>query len=76
MNLSIVVNVTQVGISMDLHGYREDPLILELIRPAQLTQYRRSLEESNPDMRYASVGQVALMLAKRMYPELPVKLCD
>lgn len=74
MNLSIVVNVTQVGIAMDLHGYREEPLMLELLSYRQLTEYRRTLEQSNPDMRYAVIGQVALMLAKRMYPELPVTL--
>ena len=74
MKLSIVVNCTLVGVSMDLHGYRDEPLMLELIRPAQLTQFRRTLEKTNPDMAHACMGQVALILGQRMYPELPVSL--
>jgi len=74
MSLSVIVNVTQVGIAMDLHGHLEEPICLELISYGQLTQYRRTLEESNPGMAHACIGQVALMLGQRMYPELPVAL--
>lgn len=72
--MHISVSVTQCGISMDLIGYKDDPIMLALISPSQLTQYRKTLEESNPDMEYATLGQVGLMLGKLMYPELSVKL--
>lgn len=70
MQLSIVVNVTQVGIAMDLHGHREEPVMLALISFDQLTQFRDTL---GPNMRHAVLGQVALMLAERMYT-LPVSI--
>ena len=73
MKPSIVVNCTQVGIAMELHGHKPDPVMLELISYAQLTSFRATLEQTNPGMRHACIGQVAVMLAEKMYT-LPVTL--
>jgi hypothetical protein len=57
---------------MELHGHAAEPVILACVSPAQLGRFRDKLAESNPDMRYAAIGQLAVALAKDAFPSLTV----
>jgi hypothetical protein len=65
---------------MELHDHPHDdgaggltsaPILLELIRPAELSAYRAELAKSNPDYRHAVMGQIAVMYANRIYQHVP-----
>ena len=64
--------VNQIGVAMELHGHRDEPITLDLIGWSELGAYRNSLAESNPDMRHATIGQLAVMYAHRIYPSVTV----
>ena len=66
--------INQCGIAMELHNppSRKEPITIVLIRVSQLGTYRDKLAESNPDMRYASIGQLAIGLANRMFTGVTV----
>ena len=64
--------LSQVGVAMELHEHSDKPITLDLIRPAELGAYRAYLAESNPDYRYATIGQLAVMYANRIFRGISV----
>jgi hypothetical protein len=69
--------ISQVGVAMELHGHvradgRTDPVTLVLIRPAEMEAYRVELAKSNPDYRHAVMGQLAVMYANKIFPNIAV----
>ena len=58
--------INQCGVAIEEHGRACGPLTLCLLSVDQLGAYRAQLSESNPDMRHASIGQLAVGLAKEM----------
>jgi hypothetical protein len=70
MEIRAVVN--QCGIAMELHGHGPAPVMLDLIRYQELGAFRADLAKSNPDMRHAAIGQLAVMYAARIYPSVTV----
>lgn len=60
---------------MELHGHAPQPITLDLIRPAELNAYRAHLAEENPDYRHATLGQLAVMYANRVYQNVTVSQC-
>lgn len=60
------VVLSQCGAALELHGVNDIPITLLLLRPTQLEYYRDVLSEQNPDMRHASIGQIAMFAAKRL----------
>jgi len=58
--------INQCGVAIEEHGRACGPLTLCLLNVSQLGEYRRQLAESNPDMRHASIGQLAVGIAKDM----------
>lgn len=65
MEIRAVVN--EIGVGMELHGYKPEPILITLVRPSTLEQFRAKLAGDNPDMRYATIGQLAVMAAREMY---------
>lgn len=59
--------LNQLGIFMELHRENESPVTLNHINVRELEAYRDSLAESNPDYRHATIGQLAVMYANRIY---------
>jgi hypothetical protein len=57
---------------MELHGHTPEPITIVLIRPAELDLYRAELAKSNPDTRYAVLGQLAVMYANRIFQDVAV----
>jgi hypothetical protein len=68
--------LSQCGVTMELHGHTEQPITLALIRPAELDAYRAELAKSNPDYRYATLGQLAVMYANRIFQGIEVTQCS
>ena len=69
--------INQCGVAMELHDHtradgRNNPITVALIRPAELDLYRAELAKSNPDMRHATIGQLAVMYANRIFQEIEV----
>ena len=69
--------VSQCGVAMELHDHKRadgqsNPVTLALIRPAELGLYRAELAKSNPDYRYATIGQLAVMYANRIFQGIDV----
>ena len=64
--------ISQCGIAMELHGHTEQPITIVLIRPAELDAYRAELAKSNPDYRHATIGQLAVMYANRIFQNVTV----
>ena len=55
--------VNQAGVAMELHEHDgQTPIMLTLIRPAELELYKAELAKSNPDFRHAN----------RIYPGMTV----
>jgi len=67
--------LSQCGVAMELHGHTENPVTLALIRPAELELYRAELAKSNPDYRHATIGQLAVMYANRIFQNVTVEQC-
>lgn len=72
--------VSQVGVAMELHGHaRADgstaPITIVLVRPSDLDAYKAMLARSNPDYRHATVGQLAVMYANRLFRDIEVTQC-
>ena len=59
--------LSQCGVAMELHGHTPEPITIVLTRPAELDLYRAELAKSNPDMRYAVAGQLAVMYANHIF---------
>jgi hypothetical protein len=62
---------------MELHDHlrvdgQTGPITLMLIRPAELTAYRAALAEDNPDYSHATIGQLAVMYANRIFQDVIV----
>lgn len=66
----IKIVVSQCGAALELHGHTENPIVIALIRPERLEQYRAELADKNPDMRYASIGQVSQAFARQWFAAL------
>ena len=69
--------ISQCGVAMELHGHtqtdgRNNPITVALIRPAELDRYRAELAKSNPDYRHATLGQLAVMYAHRIFQGIEV----
>jgi hypothetical protein len=64
--------VNQVGVAMELHEHAEKPIILNLIDYHELNTYRDELAQSNPDMAHATIGQLAVMYANRIYQNITI----
>jgi hypothetical protein len=64
--------VNQCGVAMELHEHTPEPIIIDLISMSQLGAYRNELAQSNPDYRHATIGQLAVMLANRMFQNVTV----
>lgn len=58
--------VNQCGVAIEEHGRACGPITLCLLSVDQLGQYRAKLAKANPNMRYASIGQLAVGIAKEM----------
>lgn len=59
--------VNQTGVAMELHRTNENPVILTLVSVSQLGAYRDRLAKSNPNMRHAVIGQLAVGIARLMF---------
>lgn len=59
--------INQTGVAMELHGRAGGPVILGLVSVPMLASWRAHLVESNPDMRYATIGYLAVELARKMF---------
>lgn len=59
--------INQAGVCMELHGHTPAPVTLALLRPSQLGRFRDELAETNPDMRHATIGQLAIAAAREMF---------
>ena len=70
MEVRAVVN--QVGVAMELHGHKPEPVMLDLIPWRELDSFRSHLAESNPDMRHAVIGQLAVLYARQIYRDVPI----
>ena len=66
----IRVVLNQCGAMLELHGHTSEPVTIALIRPERIEEYARELSAKNPDMRYASIGQVAHGLAVEWFNSL------
>jgi len=64
--------VNQVGIAMELHEHTDKPVMLNLISYRELGAYRAELAKSNPDMQHATIGQLAVMYANRIYQNITI----
>ena len=57
-------------------GLTSAPILLELIRPAELSAYRAELAKNNPAIvryyRHATIGQLAVMYANRIFQGIEV----
>jgi hypothetical protein len=63
---NIKVVLSQCGAALELHNVADNPVTLILLSPTRLEWYRDQMSESNPDMRYATIGQVAMYAAQRL----------
>jgi len=63
-NIKVVLN--QCGAALELHNVADNPVTLYLLSPTRLEWYRAQMCESNPDMKYATIGQVAMYAAKQL----------
>lgn len=61
--------LSQCGVAMELHEHEPNPITLMLIRPAEMDRYKAELAKSNPDYRYATLGQLAVMYANRLFSD-------
>ena len=66
----IRVVVNQCGAALELHGHTPTPITIALIRPERLSEYGRELAAKNPDMRYSTIEQVSLGLAREWFDSL------
>jgi len=66
----IRVVLNQCGATLELHGHAPNPIMIALIRPERISEYGRELTAKNPDMRYASLEQVAHGLAVEWFKSL------
>lgn len=69
--------ISQCGVSMELHDHKRangqtSPVTIALIRPAELNAYKADLAKSNPDYRHATIGQLAIMYANRIFQNITV----
>ena len=64
--------LSQCGVAMELHGHAPEPIMLALIRPAELEAYRTELADSNPEYRHAVLGQLAVMYANRIFQNVTI----
>jgi hypothetical protein len=67
VHIKAVIN--QCGVAMELHDHPDytKPMPITLVSVGQLEAYRNTLAESNPDYRHATIGQLAVMCANRMF---------
>lgn len=70
MTREIRIVVNQCGAALELHGHTPSPITIAMIRPDRLDSYRKELAERNPDMRYASIGQVYQAFAQQWFAAL------
>jgi hypothetical protein len=64
--------VNQIGIAMELHEHAEKPIMLDLIGYHELGMYRDELAKSNPGMIHATIGQLAVMYANRIFQNVRI----
>jgi len=57
---------------MELHGAEPNPVCIALVSVSELGAYRTHLAESNPDMRHASIGQLAVGYANRIFQNVTI----
>ena len=57
---------------MELHGHTPEPITITLVCPSELDAYQAELAQSNPDYRYATIGQLAVMYANRIFQDITV----
>lgn len=71
--LRVVLN--QCGAALELHKEDKSVIVVDLYRPEHIEAYGRKVAADNPDMRYASIGQMALAMAREIakgtYPVNP-----
>ncbi len=60
-NIRVVLN--QAGAALELHNVNDSPVTLLLIRPDHLERFR---DELGVTMRHATIGQLSMMLARRL----------
>ncbi len=66
----IRVVLNECGAALELHGHTPNPVTIALIRPERIEEYGRELASKNPDMRYATIAQVAHGLAAEWFKAL------
>jgi len=64
--------LSQCGVAMELHGERPEPVTVALVSPAELGEYRKHLAETNPGMMHATIGQLAIMYANRIFQGIEI----
>lgn len=62
----IRVILNQCGATLELHRTGKEPVMLAMFKPDHIAQYGKKLSANNPDMRYASIGQLALQMAREI----------
>ena len=62
----IRVVLNQCGAALELHRTGKEPVTLNMFRPVEIQAYGQRLADTNPDMRYASIGQLALAMAREI----------
>ena len=60
------VVLNQLGAAIELHNHGGDPVTLLLLSPTRLEYWRDKQAGSNPNMRHANIGQVAMFAAKSL----------
>ena len=75
--------LNQAGVAMELHGHawkdadgteHTTPILITLIRPAELGAYKKHLAKSNPDYRHATLRQLAVMYANRIFQDKDIEV--
>jgi hypothetical protein len=62
------VVLNQLGAAIELHNHGGEPVTLVTLPPSSIERWGRKMvaELGNPDMRYASIEQVALYAARQL----------
>jgi hypothetical protein len=57
---------------MELHEHGPAPITLAIIKPRELDAFREELAGSNPHMRHATIGQLAVSYANQIFQNVEV----
>lgn len=59
--------VNQCGVALELHRDGSNPVNVDFFGWPEMEAYRADLAKSNPDMRHATIGQLAVGFARRIF---------